>query len=88
MKIGLFHGYNLGGSGSNEYTRYLAKALHQKNAEIHLICREPAAESLGFIDIAIRYDVDANAEILFEAQLCPCMSLTSSVTASSNRSPI
>ncbi len=66
MKIGLFHGYNLGGSGSNEYTRYLAKALHQKNAEIHLICREPAAESLGFIDIAIRYDVDANAEILFD----------------------
>ena len=53
MKIGLFHGYNLGGSGSNEYTRYLAKALLQKNAEIHLICREPDAESLGFI--ALRF---------------------------------
>lgn len=66
MKIGLFHGYNLGGSGSNEYTRYLAKALLAEGAEVHLICREPDAESLGFIDIAYRYDGNGCAEMLFD----------------------
>lgn len=66
MKIGLFHGYNLGGSGSNEYTRYLAMALLADGAEVHLICREPEAESLGFIDIAYRYDTEGNAETVFE----------------------
>lgn len=66
MKIGLFHGYNLGGSGSNEYTRYLAKALLAEGVEIHLICREPDAESLGFIDVAYRYDSKGVAETLFD----------------------
>ncbi len=65
MRIGLFHGYNLGGSGSNEYTRYLAKALLAEGSEVHLICREPEAESLGFIDIAYRYDTDGTAETVF-----------------------
>ena len=68
MKIGLFHGYNLGGSGSNEYTRYLAKALLAEGAEVHLICREPDAESLGFIDVALRYDGQGNAQTLFSNQ--------------------
>ena len=66
MKIGLFHGYNLGGSGSNEYTRYLAKALIAQGTEVHLICREPEAKALGFVDTAIRYDVQGNAETLFD----------------------
>ena len=67
MKIGLFHGYNLGGSGSNEYTRYLAKALVAQGMEVHLICREPEAKALGFIDTAIRYDIEGNAEVLFDS---------------------
>jgi len=65
MKIGLFHGYNLGGSGSNEYTRYLAIALLQKGVEVHLICREPAADTLGFVDAAIRYDKEGRSQQLF-----------------------
>jgi len=68
MKIGLFHGYNLGGSGSNEYTRYLAKALLAENTEVHLICREPDAKSLGFVDVAFKYDVDGNAEELYDSR--------------------
>lgn len=68
MKIGLFHGYNLGGSGSNEYTRYLAKALLAGGAEVHLICREPEAKSLGFIDVALRYDGDGGSEVLFDTR--------------------
>lgn len=67
MKIGLFHGYNLGGSGSNEYTRYLAKALLAEGTEVHLICREPDAAALGFVDVALRYDASGNAETLFSA---------------------
>ena len=66
MKIGLFHGYNLGGSGSNEYTRYLAMALLNTGAEVHLICRETAAESLGFVDTAIRYSSDGESTLLFD----------------------
>jgi len=80
MKIGLFHGYNLGGSGSNEYTRYLAKALIAEGAEVHLICREPEAASLGFIDIAHRYDGEGNAELLFDN--------SSAHTASADQSPL
>ncbi len=68
MKIGLFHGYNLGGSGSNEYTRYLAKALLAEGTEVHLICREPDPASLGFVDVAMRYDTDGSAETLFSNQ--------------------
>jgi len=68
MKIGLFHGYNLGGSGSNEYTRYLAKALLAENTEVHLICREPDANSLGFVDVAIKYGIDGSAETLYDSR--------------------
>ena len=35
MRIGLYHGYELTGSGSNEYTRYLAAALARDG---HAVC--------------------------------------------------
>ena len=41
MKLGLYHGYELTGSGSNEYTRYLARALARAGHEVHVYCREP-----------------------------------------------
>ncbi len=75
MKIGLFHGYNLGGSGSNEYTRYLAKALLAEGAEVHLICRETDAESLGFIDVAYRYNTNGQPETLFQNTSQPLCTL-------------
>ncbi|HEY5602765.1 MAG TPA: glycosyltransferase family 4 protein [Gammaproteobacteria bacterium] len=40
MKIGLFHGYNLTGSGSNEFTRYLARTFLDQGHSVHIICRE------------------------------------------------
>ncbi len=46
MRIGLFHGFELVGSGSNEYTRYLAAALAAAGHEVHVLCREPDPESL------------------------------------------
>ena len=41
MRIGLYHGYELTGSGSNEYTRYLAGALAREGHDVHVLCREP-----------------------------------------------
>ena len=49
MKIGLYHGYNLTGSGSNEFTRYLAKTFLEQGHTVHIICREYHPEKLGFI---------------------------------------
>ena len=40
MRIGLYHGYELTGSGSNEYTRYLARSLLGAGHEVHTICRD------------------------------------------------
>ena len=47
MRIALFHGYELTGSGSNEYTRYLARALAHAGHEVHVLCREPKPEAIG-----------------------------------------
>ena len=44
MRIGILHGYELTGSGSNEYTRYLSRALARAGHEVHLLCREPDPE--------------------------------------------
>jgi len=49
VKIGLYHGYNLTGSGSNEFTRYLAKTFLKQGHTVHIICREYHPEKLGFI---------------------------------------
>ncbi len=43
MKIAIVHGYELTGSGSNEYTRYLARALATRGHDVHLVCRESRA---------------------------------------------
>ena len=40
MRVGLYHGYELTGSGSNEYNRYLARALARYGHEVHVYCRE------------------------------------------------
>ncbi|MGH2995235.1 MAG: glycosyltransferase family 4 protein [Gaiellaceae bacterium] len=48
MKILLWHGYLLGGTGSNVYTRSLARAWSQAGHEVVVLCQEPHPE---------RYDV-------------------------------
>jgi glycosyltransferase involved in cell wall biosynthesis len=49
MRIGLYHGYELIGSGSNEFNRYLAKSLIELGHEVHLICKEDnPAHVFGF----------------------------------------
>jgi len=49
LKIGLYHGYNLTGSGSNEFTRYLAKTFLDQGHTVHIICREYHPEKVEYI---------------------------------------
>ncbi|CAN5270474.1 hypothetical protein BH24ACT9_BH24ACT9_04090 [soil metagenome] len=44
MKIVLWHGYLLGGTGSNVYTRSLARAFGQLGHEVVVICQDPNPE--------------------------------------------
>ena len=66
MKIGIFHGYELTGSGSNEYTLYLSRSLLLSGLELHVICREPNPFAIDFVNSAIKWDQNGNSQILFE----------------------
>lgn len=50
MRILIFHGYLLGGTGSNVYNASLARALRGLGHEVHLLCQERDAASLDFVD--------------------------------------
>ncbi|WP_455376045.1 glycosyltransferase family 4 protein [Kaarinaea lacus] len=63
MNIGLYHGYNLTGSGSNEYTRYLAKTFLQQGHTVHVICREYQPEKLDFIGQLCCWKTDGSCDV-------------------------
>jgi glycosyltransferase involved in cell wall biosynthesis len=65
VRIGLLHGYELKGSGSNEYSRYLSRALARQGHEVHLLCREPHPEDLPHVSRAIAWDEVGGARELF-----------------------
>src|SRR3954469_8763764 len=44
MRILLWHGYLLGGTGSNVYTRALAREWSRAGHEVTVICQEPHPE--------------------------------------------
>ena len=58
MKILLWHGYLLGGTGSNVYTRSLARAFARLGHDVVLLCQEPHPE---------RYDVGGATVVRPEA---------------------
>ena len=62
MKIGLYHGYNLTGSGSNEFTRYLAKTFIDQGHSVHVICREYQPEKIDFIGQLWVWRADGSCE--------------------------
>ena len=43
VRILIFHGYLLGGTGSNVYNAKLARALAGLGHEVHLVCQDRAA---------------------------------------------
>jgi glycosyltransferase involved in cell wall biosynthesis len=50
MKILIFHGYLLAGTGSNVYNAQLSRALVRAGHDVHLLSQERAPERLGFVD--------------------------------------
>ena len=49
MRVLVFHGYLLGGTGSNVYNADLAAALVELGHEVHLVCQEPRASEFEFV---------------------------------------
>jgi hypothetical protein len=55
MRILIFHGYLLRGTGSNIYNANLARALAGFGHEVHLLCQDYAAqESEGLCHVVER----------------------------------
>ncbi len=50
MKVLIFHGYLLRGTGSNIYNASLTAALAQLGHEIHLLCQDRGASDLPWVD--------------------------------------
>jgi glycosyltransferase involved in cell wall biosynthesis len=49
MRILIFHGYLLRGTGSNVYNASLARALASLGHEVHLLCQDRAADQLDWV---------------------------------------
>src|SRR5690349_20392810 len=56
VRILLFHGYLLRGTGSNVYNASLAAALVRLGHEVHLLAQERSPEDLDFVDAAADWD--------------------------------
>src|SRR4051794_16173489 len=50
MKVLIFHGYLLGGTGSNVYNASVATALARMGHEVHLLCQDRRAAELPWVD--------------------------------------
>jgi glycosyltransferase involved in cell wall biosynthesis len=56
LRILIFHGYLLSGTGSNVYNARLAEALVGLGHEVHLLCQERHPEHQAFVDAAGDWD--------------------------------
>ena len=56
MRILVFHGYLLGGTGSNVYNARLAAAFVAQGHEVHLLCQDRHPESQAFVDAVGDWD--------------------------------
>ncbi len=56
MRILVFHGYLLAGTGSNVYNARLAAAFVRQGHEVHLLCQDRHPEQQGFVDAAGDWD--------------------------------
>src|SRR3954453_19205261 len=50
MKVLIFHGYLLRGTGSNVYNASVATALARLGHEVHLLCQDPHPGGLAWVD--------------------------------------
>jgi glycosyltransferase involved in cell wall biosynthesis len=56
VRVLIFHGYLLSGTGSNVYNARLAEALVDLGHEVHLLCQDRHPEQHAFIDAAGDWD--------------------------------
>lgn len=55
MRVLIFHGYLLRGTGSNVYNAELARTLVDLGHEVHLLCQDQHAAEFGFVDAVGRW---------------------------------
>lgn len=70
MRVLVFHGYLLRGTGSNVYNANLAAALLRLGHEVHLICQERRASELSFVGTVGDWDSGALALASIRATTC------------------
>ena len=56
MRVLIFHGYLLSGTGSNVYNASLARAMRAMGHEVHLVCQDREARDQGWVDFAGDWD--------------------------------
>jgi glycosyltransferase involved in cell wall biosynthesis len=56
VRVLIFHGYLLRGTGSNVYNASLAQALAGMGHEVHLVCQDGHAAELDWVDAVGRWD--------------------------------
>jgi glycosyltransferase involved in cell wall biosynthesis len=56
VRLLIFHGYLLRGTGSNVYNAELVETLVRLGHEVHLLCQEPDPAELGFVDSVGEWD--------------------------------
>jgi glycosyltransferase involved in cell wall biosynthesis len=56
LRLLIFHGYLLRGTGSNVYNAELAESLTRLGHEVHLLCQEARPEQLGYVDSVGRWN--------------------------------
>lgn len=56
MRVLIFHGYLLRGTGSNVYNANVARALAGLGHDVHLLCQDREAGSLAWIDAVGRWE--------------------------------
>jgi len=61
MRVLVFHGYLLHGTGSNVYNARLVAALVGLGHEVHLLCQDREPEDLSFVDAVGNWDGGALA---------------------------
>jgi glycosyltransferase involved in cell wall biosynthesis len=59
VRILVFHGYLLAGTGSNVYNARLAAAFVRQGHEVHLLCQDRHPEQQGFVGAAGDWDTGA-----------------------------
>ena len=72
MRVLIFHGYLLRGTGSNVYNANLAAALVGLGHEVHLLCQEPAPEEFDFVDAVGDWGPDGALRVTARREVVHC----------------